>query len=37
MPDSEEKIFQQNLNEKAPQPGMMFLCICFLKKCEMLQ
>lgn len=26
MPDNEEKIFQQNLNEKAPQPSMMFFC-----------
>lgn len=32
MPDNEEKIFQQNLNEKAPQPGMMFFVHLLLKK-----
>lgn len=26
MPNNEEKIFSQNINEKAPQPGMMFFC-----------
>lgn len=38
MPDNEEKIFQQNLNEKAPHPGMMFFVhLLFEEKCEMPQ
>lgn len=32
MLDNKEKIFQQNLNEKAPNPGTVFLYICYLKK-----
>lgn len=38
MPDNEEKIFQQNLNVKAPQSGMMFFVhLLFEEKCEMPQ
>ena len=32
MPDNEEKIFQPNLNEKAPQLGMMFFVHLLFEK-----
>lgn len=32
MPDNTENIFQQNLNEKAPQPGMMFFVHLLFEK-----
>ncbi|MBD9047758.1 MAG: hypothetical protein EGR46_02275 [Ruminococcus sp.] len=38
MPDNTENIFQQNLNEKAPQPGtVFFIHLLFEEKCEMPQ
>lgn len=38
MPYNEEKIFQQNLNEKAPQPGtVFFIHLLFEEKCEIPQ
>ena len=36
MPDNEEKIFQENINEKVTQSDMMFFVhLLFEEKCEM--